>query len=121
LKRILLAAIALLLATIVCGQVAPTSTPLPQPAQSPTLVDRYTLMPGTKITPAEDFWPPSIARAGAGLSLSPIPSAPPEGRTVPHDPVGQINPAFLSVSLRHNDGAPKPALTVWQEMIHKSI
>ena len=38
----------------------------------------------------------------------------------PHDPAGQINPAFLSVSLRHNDGTPKPALTVWQEMIHKS-
>jgi len=38
----------------------------------------------------------------------------------PHNPAEQINPAFLSVSLRHNDGAPKPALTVWQEMINKS-
>ncbi|MBA4379715.1 MAG: hypothetical protein C0393_03365, partial [Anaerolinea sp.] len=36
----------------------------------------------------------------------------------PHDPAGQINPAFLSISLRHNNGASKPALAVWQEMIH---
>lgn len=38
----------------------------------------------------------------------------------PHDPAGQINPAFLSISLRHNDGRPKPALAVWQEMINES-
>ncbi|MDI6769262.1 MAG: hypothetical protein QMD04_06260 [Anaerolineales bacterium] len=36
----------------------------------------------------------------------------------PHDPAGRINPAFLSISLRHNNGTSKPALAVWQEMIH---
>ena len=38
----------------------------------------------------------------------------------PYDPAGQINPAFLSVSLRHNDGVPKPALAIWREMINKN-
>ncbi len=37
----------------------------------------------------------------------------------PHDPSGEINPAFLSISLRHNDGTPKLALSVWQEMIKR--
>ncbi len=38
----------------------------------------------------------------------------------PHDPAGQINPAFLNISLRQNDGTPKPALSAWQEMIQLS-
>lgn len=57
-KRIFLAAIALLILvilTVACEQASPT------PTSTPTLVDRYTRMPGTKITPTEDFWPPSIA------------------------------------------------------------
>ncbi|OIO85486.1 MAG: hypothetical protein AUK02_06530 [Anaerolineae bacterium CG2_30_58_95] len=45
----------LFILTVACEQVSPT------PTSTPTPVDRYTLMPGAKITPAEDFWPPSIA------------------------------------------------------------
>ena len=32
----------------------------------------------------------------------------------PHDIGSSFNPAFTSVSLRENDGTPKPALEVWQ-------
>lgn len=35
----------------------------------------------------------------------------------PHDIGPGINPAFESVSLRHNDGTPKPALEVWRSLV----
>lgn len=35
----------------------------------------------------------------------------------PHDIGPGINPAFESVSLRHNDGTPKPALDVWHAVV----
>ncbi len=35
----------------------------------------------------------------------------------PHDLEGEVNPAFLSLSLRENNGEPKPAFEVWQEFI----
>jgi hypothetical protein len=38
----------------------------------------------------------------------------------PHDlGSGSPNVAMDAVSLRHNDGTPKPALAVWQEMVNK--
>lgn len=32
-------------------------------------------------------------------------------------PTASSNPAMADISLRHNDGTPKPALAVWQEMV----
>lgn len=51
-KRILFSLSVLFLGTIACGQTTPTAPPTPK-------VDRYSLVPETKYTPAEDFWPPT--------------------------------------------------------------
>jgi len=59
LKLILLVTALLLLIISACGEPA-SDGPIQAEVPSPTPVDRFTLIAGIKITPAEDFWPPTV-------------------------------------------------------------
>jgi hypothetical protein len=76
-KRIAFPLLILVILTVACEQAAPT------PTSPPTLVDFYTLMPGTKITPTVDFWPPSIAAGWSQPEPLPYPASTDGGEDSP--------------------------------------